>query len=414
MYHKYDVDLEIDVNSKAITADLNLTYFSRENNKKHIILYLYHNLEIYKLKGDNIKDFSIVEEKTKWSSFNYLGQKIEVNLYNSLNKGEKTDIKICYNGIFDSKGIEVKKSEKKEVFKMNRIEKGFVELGLYAPWFPLTENLVQPALFNTNININDDYEIVSRPETLKRNDRFIINQKKPFGDCTFIASNNLKFVEGDNTFIENKVYYLKESHKKVATKIKDFIGNLINYFNSNFGKIKQEKVNIVITPRKKGGAYFRPGFLVYSAQIVNVNELRIFTNLAHEIAHFWWNKARSSSWEDWLNESFANYSVLKAIKNKYGEKKYYDELKRYKEKSKNLPSIRGIKRDNSQKTFLTLYYKGAIKLIDLEEIIGEKNMMELFRKVHTQKINTTSQFLDVLEDFSSVEVAETFDSFLDE
>ncbi|MFW6282197.1 MAG: M1 family aminopeptidase [bacterium] len=414
MSHEYNANLKIDVKSKFINVDMEMTYCSLEEDKEEVIFYLYHELEIEKLKGKRIKSYIIEAEKFNCSSFNYPGQKVKVMLDKPLAKGDKLNIEMSYSGHFNSKGIKFEGGEDQEIIQLNRIENGFVELGMYAPWFPFFENYLEPAIFNLNIVIDDGYKVVSRPQVIKDNGNYIIEQEDPFGDCTIIAFNNFKCFEFNNADIKSSVYYINEEHKETAINSKELTEKLINYYNSQFGKTARDRVNIVITPRKNGGHYCRPGLLVYSAEIAGSSELKLFRNLGHEIAHFWWNKAEFTSWEDWLNESFANYSVLKAVRNYYGIDKYNEIIDKYQENAKNLPPIRGLKRDTSQETFLTLYCKGTLKLLELEKMLGESKQLKLLRKVHQNEIKTTSEFLELLRNFSSTQIAEKFNKMLDD
>ena len=59
------------------------------------------------------------------------------------------------------------------------------------------------------------------------------------------------------------------------------------------------------------GGYSRKNFIMLSSRTFNEYVLK---NTAHEIGHFWWNKAPVESWHDWLNESFAEFSALQYIR----------------------------------------------------------------------------------------------------
>jgi hypothetical protein len=41
---------------------------------------------------------------------------------------------------------------------------------------------------------------------------------------------------------------------------------------------------------------------------------RLLFTLTHEVAHFWWSGAPSVTWENWLNEAFAEYSALMYVR----------------------------------------------------------------------------------------------------
>ncbi|MDT8401169.1 MAG: hypothetical protein RQ743_05700 [Bacteroidales bacterium] len=45
---------------------------------------------------------------------------------------------------------------------------------------------------------------------------------------------------------------------------------------------------------------------------------------AHEISRLWWLRADANTWEDWLNEGFAEYTALVVLRELYG-KEYFEE-----------------------------------------------------------------------------------------
>ncbi|HZK10552.1 MAG TPA: M1 family aminopeptidase, partial [Clostridia bacterium] len=141
-------------------------------------------------------------------------------------------------------------------------------------------------------------------------------------------------------------------------------------------------------------------------------QIKTFRFIAHELAHLWWLKAESTSWEDWLNESFAEYSSLMATRDFYGEKEFLRLINLYKEKTLNLPAVRGIDRSD-QDAFNVLYAKGPTLLYQLEIMIGAVAFKELLNNIHMKKINNTLDFLDELTLLTSKDTSKKFSKLLD-
>ena len=76
-----------------------------------------------------------------------------------------------------------------------------------------------------------------------------------------------------------------------------------------------------------------------------------------------------------------------------------------------MPAIWGIER-TSDRAYTTLYEKGSLLLIDLEKKLGEENMAVFLRLLIDKSINNTADFLKVLEEFSSQEIRDWFESEL--
>ena len=115
------------------------------------------------------------------------------------------------------------------------------------------------------------------------------------------------------------------------------------------------------------GGYSRKNFIMLSSRTFNEYVLK---NTAHEIGHFWWNKAPVESWHDWLNESFAEFSALQYIRHARGES-LCRLHRRYRKETRHIRPIWGIDR-NDREAHLALYRKGSVLLADLLVRVGEE------------------------------------------
>jgi aminopeptidase N len=135
--------------------------------------------------------------------------------------------------------------------------------------------------------------------------------------------------------------------------------------------------------------------------------------MAHEISHFWWTGAPTVTWEDWLNESFAEYTALMVTREVQGREVYEELLTKKKEQSKDAPPIRGLDRD-SEEAYTVLYSKGPVMLGRLESEMGQEPFLALLREFATQDERSTELFLDLLERRSSRTTKEMFSRLLQE
>lgn len=289
---------------------------------------------------------------------------------------------------------------------VNRLTRNWIELGLYTPWFPLTNNFEQ-SLFNVSINIENGYEIIN---SKRQGDNLILYQKKPSFDCTILASKSFKCIKSIVGEIPIEVYYTDDKYKNMAHQINEISTKAIKKY-TEFGNVETEKYSIVIAPRQYGGGYCRSGLIVVTPKDELEDKVDYFKFIAHELAHIWWNKSNTTSWEDWLNESFAEYSALIALRDNFKQEDFNKTINIYEEKSKGLPPIKNLSRDD-ENAYKVLYIKGALVLNKLENRIGEENFRELLLKIHMGKINTTEKFLDTLENICNKELMEFIDMLL--
>jgi len=104
-------------------------------------------------------------------------------------------------------------------------------------------------------------------------------------------------------------------------------------------------MRLVITPRTEGGGYARTGFVVLpriGTESYKEQEVSYFSNLAHECAHLWWQMLQLTR-GDWLNESFAEYSALMAVRELFGAERFESILAKKLKRSEGMPPIKGIK-----------------------------------------------------------------------
>ncbi|WDV44718.1 M1 family aminopeptidase [Clostridiaceae bacterium M8S5] len=384
----YEGTLLLDMKKEFIDVDILLNLYVEENCKG-LTLYIHKDLDVRSISGKNIQKYIVDDKISSWSPFITESKKLTIVFNKELVKGTFEKIFFKYSG-------KIGLLEKSHV---NRISSSYTELGLYSPWFPLTESFAH-AKFNIKIKTSEPTTVLASNVILNGN-HWIINQDFESNDCSFIVSD--KFSINKHSVIANdfnvNLYYVDNKHLDICSFLSDKISKLLNTFNSTFGEIEKGILSIVILPRERGGGYCRKNLIVLDNVKKNTNQdtKRYYLKyLAHELAHLWWNKANSSTYEDWLNESFAEYSCLMIIRDIFGVDEFNDTINKYKEISKNLPPIIGLNRSD-ENAFDVLYKKGAYLLYELEDEIGLCKFNKLLKSIHSEKIDTTSRFLEKLE-----------------
>lgn len=280
----------------------------------------------------------------------------------------------------------------------NQFTDDWIELGIYSAWYPVN---IASQNFNSElkVSIDENYKVNGSGLVTKSNDIYNISHSWDIFDNIIIASKALKnkTFKKKNTNIDILYSEFPESDiDTLSYRIKD----ILNFYTELFGKnAANSYMKFVLVPGNEGG-YSRPKYISYTS---NVFDSYLLRGIAHEIAHFWWNKANTNSWEDWLNESFANFSYLIYIRDKVGEEEYHKIIEDFKNKTKDAPPVWGIQR-NSKEAYNVLYRKGALILVDFENKITKKHFYRFIKNVATNRINTTNKFLDLIEqNFSTSE-----------
>ncbi|MBS3819407.1 hypothetical protein KGY73_07885 [bacterium] len=398
-YH-YDIDLTIEPESNFIQVKGTLQFSVKEEDMDQIEFYLHRQLKIDTFEAD--RNISYVIDKSE-SDIRYIEEAMKVIMTPKeiLNKGEKIIINFAYHG----------KITNWPSWSANVITSDWIEMGLYFPWF-LYHPKWTPFTYRLQVDINPAYTVFAMGEMEEKNGQKVFKTRSPTNSIVVCASKDMKIK--DTKLLNNSIriaYY--SLSKKTADALLGDLENIYKLYNEWFGR-KDQDISLVESKREKGGGYVRIGGLFLSGFAdTDYFEKRVGYHryLGHELSHFWWYKADSNSWQDWLNESFAEYSALMVIRELIGKKEYDLRLEEYKEESQNTPSIWGVSRSH-ESAHEILYRKGPVLLSELEKKIGTGKYIEFCRKMVKNNISRTSDFLDLLSETNGREISSWFEKLL--
>ena len=393
--HQYSAKLRVDVKHQHIDSEVNLEYCNKDRSRA-LKFYVHENLEIEDIQCQGLKSYKVGEKVEDWCPFILESKLVELFFDDSIMNTEVLQLKFKYHGHINV----VSK------YGMNRLTPEWIELGLYTPWFPLHESM-DKALFSIEIDITEGYEVIN---AVKQKGKYFLQQPIPINDATIIASKDFESGKSKVEDIDVDVFIIRKEDKEQLTEILDYTKKMLRVFKV-FGSINSIGLSIFIAPRSNGGGYCRPGLIVLTPNDQKQDVIGYFKYIAHEIAHLWWLKADVSTWEDWLNESFAEYSALLAVREFFGEEEFSKFIDAYKSKVKGLPPIKGLKRGDP-KAWEVLYIKGPLVLYELEKSMGREKFIEFLKKVHMNNIQQTDKFLENLQQFSNRKTKEAVEEAL--
>ncbi|HBK86725.1 MAG TPA: hypothetical protein DDZ53_11920 [Firmicutes bacterium] len=297
---------------------------------------------------------------------------------------------------------------------VNRLTPEWIELGLYLPWFPWNPD-GGLLTYEVNVQIDPKYSVVGAGTAIQQSENiWRLHATQPMLDITVAAAPDLQQIDHIVEQTSISLYFTTCENEAALNTIKDDAIWVLDYYQNWFQDDAKRHIDVVIAPREQGGGYARPGLIMLSTLADHQPEQApmLFKYIAHEVAHLWWAGAKVDSWQDWLNESFAEFSSLKAFGTKLGTKALESYLAERLQQLPGLPPIRGIDRQ-AEKAHAVLYTKGAILLFDLEELIGEQKMSTLLRERLRRQVMDTDTFLLLLEEIAGPEAAKQFATWLD-
>lgn len=380
-------DIDLRLKEQRILAKLKLDYVVIGEPETEIKFYLNENFNVREVKCKVCGAFKFDREAKPLAV-------LTIPLKKTLSPGEHLPIKIEYDG---------------ELAEMFHKEHQFLELGLDWFWYPVHHNIGQYD-FVYRLNIKTDtpaFQLVGNGKVSRKSNKWLVESRVADSDIALVLGENLNIKRHDQNGFDLQVVS-KNVSDETGKILLENMRETLEFYNSTFGMDdRQREVTAVIRPFPEiagQGGYFRKGYFILP-KIDNAE--RFFQPVAHELAHYWWLNADQQN--AWLNESFAEYSAMLAMRKLKGMSVFNETLEKKQKNSANLPPVYGFDRtQNRRQSPLVLYVKGTLKLYDLEKDLGEQKMLEFFRRVSNAKIGQTDKLVELLAQFSSREIADKF------
>lgn len=401
-HHIYQGKLMINPEQGRIHAKLNISYQVMHHDTDELILYIHKDMMVNEITCQPMSQYHLEDTISDWCPFITDSKKLSISLTHTIGVGETIEIYLDYEGCIGNS----------LQWEVNRVTTELVELGSYSPWYPVTPEF-DLACFDIYISLNEDYVVLNGYDLKKVDDHtWHLVQEEPHMDCTIIASHKFQAVEASQHDEKIRIYYMLPEHEQVANQMYDVCKWLISHYSNLYGEISLQKyLTIANVDRNKGGGYCRPGLIVMT--IDKPEDGVNLRYLAHELAHLWWHLADVNTYEDWLNESFAEYSSLMSVRMREGQERFDYLINRYQEIAKDLPAITSIKRSD-EVAYHVLYVKGPVLLYHLEQKIGEDLFKQLLKRMFQNKIVNTKDFMTLLSEVTNEKTSNYFEELLNQ
>mgnify|MGYP001791187556 CR=1 FL=1 len=380
---KYIGSVTIDMAGRTYRSSLDI-YFSSYAESDTVKLYIQGGAEITSVKsGASSISYKTTDEELVYDSRK---KQILIPIDNITHK----KISISYANSFD----EIKN-------KRFQYKPDWTEFNIYTDWFPWN---IAYGLFHYDLKINTTDSVIGA--NLSENN--VLKSTNATFDMSFLVSSKAQRKTTKNGKIN--IYYHQVADT-IINSIQEKSEQFFSYYEQTYGPADTDELVIVVSDSKRSLSYARPNFisLNFDEQFTKTH----IKTLAHEIAHLWWLKADLATWEDWLNEAFAEYSAYVVYRTEYGKDAYDDYIQKIENwlQKFELPTLWEIEKSHSESNRV-LTYKGALYLCELENRIGIEKMEALLKEMHGRKIVTTTDFLDLLTELTDPTTSSWFEEQL--
>ncbi len=248
----------------------------------------------------------------------------------------------------------------------------------YNGWYPTL--LEQEEIYEIELYCDEHYELVQGKYNPQRKVWHYSTEGQTFVDCNILLINKEKAHKCSRKNVA--VWYFHEEQSEIAKKFANVVNEVSAFYSQLYGYSSQKHFSIVLLPEKyKGmGAYQRTGLTVFAE--TNLNLEWITHVLCHELGHAYANGAECTTWEDWLNETHAEWNAL--LYELSNRPQFFLRLMEAKEKNYNgnyLIKPDGDKRPENVHETGTLIYYEIFKQMGEEAIV---NLLKIFDSVHVK------------------------------
>jgi len=392
----YDIDAQIQPETGELEAEVALTCKAPEGGLQQFQVLLNRSLDVSKVSCDaGVKTFRF--DRTQPSPYRYTptASPLVVEFSNPVEAGKTFIVRLSYQGKIEP-----------DTYHTNEITSDWFELGLYVAWYPVDPDSGS-ITSKVTVKVDSPYVVTGTGSLAQSGNTWTLTQASPTFDIVVITAPNLhvRRIGEENAGVE---VWSKNLGEEQVNQIAGDVGKVMAQFRSWFGPSSDKKLRMVFADRVSGGGYYRPGFM----SIIYDNDYRgLLKYAAHEVAHFWWGRGSATTWQDWLNESFAEYSALLFLREFYGADTFAEFLKRYQQQAEKAPAIWGLDR-NDKAAPVVLYQKGSVLLGSLEEKIGKDAFRRFLATLVERKVSSTEQLLAALEELTSKPIRDSFEQSL--
>jgi aminopeptidase N len=274
-----------------------------------------------------------------------------------------------------------------------------LELAMYSGWYPFNADSYGYTA-DVKIRIDSGFNISGSGVVVKHDGYWELTKPWKSFDLVLLASRDMK-----SKVFEERGTRIRVDYETLGESAADSLLAEVKYafelFEHTFGKRDSLNLKFAVPAMRDGGGYSRKYFVLMPS---NDFDFYLRSGIAHEVSHFWWINAPTTSWEDWLNEAFAQYSTLRYIRERLDTAEFQKEVDSYRDSTAKLAPVWGIARWHND-AYNIIYLKGSLILCDLEKKMGTGKFDALLRNVSEKRIASTEDLLKLVATTDSGETS---------
>lgn len=176
----------------------------------------------------------------------------------------------------------------------------------YNAWYPV--GFDADSDFNVTLRHDDSKTLLNGIYDATNNCWHYQADHQLFSDCNILLYNPLSCAAIQNEW--GRMLFFNPRYQAMSAVFSHRYAAIAQFYKGLYGYSPKYERTIVFLPANQNapGAYIRDGLIVFGETYPD--ERRVLHILAHELGHVYACGADTESWEDWLNETHAEWSAL--------------------------------------------------------------------------------------------------------
>jgi hypothetical protein len=296
---------------------------------------------------------------------------------------------------------------------INMINADLVELAYYATWYPVFQNVIGGYTFEMDVELPAAFQSTTNGLLQARREEGGRTRSRwrsygPVGDVVLVASPHLSYAQSEADMLRIEMYSYRlpaEAMDALLAGMIDGVARLSDWYGA---PRVPGLLRFVYSPRH-GWDYSRAPLFIVSEDRAREQlaapggEPRVFHSNCHEMAHFWWAIADTSTPDDWINEGLAEFSAFRLSRERYGEERAAQLLETYRSHARQSATETPIAETETESPDrqVNRYEKTTLMFLAAQQRFGQAPLDQLcarlFARFGTTGGATTNRFLEEAE-----------------
>lgn len=290
---------------------------------------------------------------------------------------------------------------------INAVTPERVELTIDSFWLPVDAGFRGFFTTDLTVDVGAPWRAVANGEVIPEPSGARIINSGPSLDIAFTLAPGFR-VSGQ----EGYTLFDLRDHDEGTDRLIAAADFCFDYLNARFGALDPLPRASFVIHRRSESAYNRRAYITLT-DISDTPDDRLTQFVCHELAHHWSAGADFMTVENWLNESFAEYTGVMALRERYGEAAFLYRMNGFRDQvaGQALPPV-WVPGATDRGPYLVNYRAGPIALWHLETYLGRPAFHRFITRYMVDGIDTTPDLLAMLEDVAGHEARDWFENRL--